>query len=117
MAHFLSRYDLYDFAVKGIKAFVNNAEVTTETTVPAGAVLKLIAYNGGVFTRVYFLDHVELVELKFSLTGTKKEALAYVPSWNGALHYTGTFNRSLVHRPLLLCLTRYRYLSLLNLRY
>ena len=91
MAHFLSRYDLYDFAVRGIKAFVNNAVVTTETTVPAGAVLKLIAYNGGVFTRVYFLDPVELVELNFSLTGTKKEALAYVPSWNGALHYTGTF--------------------------
>ena len=91
MAHFLSRYDLYDFAVKGIKAFVNNAEVTTETTVPAGAVLKLIAYNGGVFTRVYFLDPVALEELKFSLTGTKKEALAYVPSWNGSLHYTGTF--------------------------
>ena len=91
MAHFLSRYDLYDFAVKGIKAFVNNAEVTTETTVPAGAVLKLAAYNGGVFTRVYFLDPVELEELKFSLTGTKKEALAYVPSWNGSLHYTGTF--------------------------
>ena len=91
MAHFLSRYDLYDFAVKGIKAFVNNAEVTTETTVPAGAVLKLAAYNGGVFTRVYFLDPVELEELAFSLTGTKKEALAYVPSWNGSLHYTGTF--------------------------
>ena len=91
MAHFLSRYDLYDFAVKGIKAFVNNAEVTTETTVPAGAVLKLVAYNGGVFTRVYFLDPVELEELAFSLTGTKKEALAYVPSWNGSLHYTGTF--------------------------
>ena len=91
MAHFLSRYDLYDFAVKGIKAFVNNAEVTTETTVPTGAVLKLVAYNGGVFTRVYFLDPVELEELKFSLTGTKKEALAYVPSWNGSLHYTGTF--------------------------
>ena len=91
MAHFLSRYDLYDFAVKGIKAFVNNAEVTTETTVPAGAVLKLIAYNGGVFTRVYFLDPVELTETNFSLTGTKKEALAYVPSWNGTLHYTGTF--------------------------
>ena len=91
MAHFLSRYDLYDFAVKGIKAFVNNAEVTTETTVPAGAVLKLAAYNGGVFTKVYFLDPVELEELKFSLTGTKKEALAYVPSWNGSLHYTGTF--------------------------
>ena len=91
MAHFLSRYDLYDFAVKGIKAFVNNAEVTTETTVPSGAVLKLVAYNGGVFTKVYFLDPVELEELKFSLTGTKKEALAYVPSWNGSLHYTGTF--------------------------
>ena len=91
MAHFLSRYDLYDFAVKGIKAFVNNAEVTTETTVPSGAVLKLAAYNGGVFTRVYFLDPVELEELAFSLTGTKKEALAYVPSWNGSLHYTGTF--------------------------
>ena len=91
MAHFLSRYDLYDFAVKGIKAFVNNAEVTTETTVPSGAVLKLVAYNGGVFTRVYFLDPVELEELAFSLTGTKKEALAYVPSWNGSLHYTGTF--------------------------
>ena len=91
MAHFLSRYDLYDFAVKGIKAFVNNAEVTTETTVPSGAVLKLVAYNGGVFTKVYFLDPVELEELAFSLTGTKKEALAYVPSWNGSLHYTGTF--------------------------
>ena len=91
MAHFLSRYDLYDFAVRGIKAFVNNAVVTTETTVPAGAVLKLIAYNGGVFTRVYFLDPVELVELNFSLSGTKKEAATYVPSWNGALHYTGTF--------------------------
>ena len=91
MAHFLSRYDLYDFAVKGIKAFVNNAEVTTETTVPSGAVLKLAAYNGGVFNRVYFLDPVELEELAFSLTGTKKEALAYVPSWNGSLHYTGTF--------------------------
>ena len=91
MAHFLSRYDLYDFAVKGIKAFVNNAEVTTEREVPAGAVLKLIAYNGGVFTRVYFLDPVELVEANFNLTNAKKEALAYVPSWNGTLHYTGTF--------------------------
>ena len=91
MAHFLSRYDLYDFAVKGIKAFVNNAEVKTETTVPSGAVLKLIAYNGGVFQRVYFLDPVELVEANFNLTNAKKEALAYVPSWNGTLHYTGTF--------------------------
>ena len=91
MAHFLSRYDLYDFAVKGIKAFVNNAEVTTEREVPAGAVLKLIAYNGGVFTRVYFLDPVELVEANFNLTNAKKEALAYVPSWNGTLYYTGTF--------------------------
>ena len=91
MAHFLSRYDLYDFAVKGIKAFVNNAEVTAETTVPAGAVLKLIAYNGGVFQRVYFLNPVELTEAGFNFTGSKKEALAYVPSWNGTLHYTGTF--------------------------
>ena len=91
MPHHLSRYDLYDLKVKGIKAFVNNAEVTTETTVPAGAVLKLIAYNGGVFQRVYFLDPIELAEASFNITGTKKEALAYVPSWTGTLHYTGTF--------------------------
>ena len=91
MPHFLSRYDLYDLKVQGIKAFVNNAEVTTETTAPAGAVLKLIAYNGGVFQRVYFFDPIELKEVNFNLNGTKKEALAYVPSWTGTMHYTGTF--------------------------
>ena len=91
MPHYLSRYDLYELKVRGIKAFENNVEITTERTVTTGAVLKLIAYNGGVFTRVYLLDPVELTESNFSLTGTKKEALTYVPSWNGTLHYTGTF--------------------------
>ena len=91
MPHYLSRYDLYDLKVRGIKAFANNVEVTTETTIPAGAVLKLSAFNGGVFTRVYLSNPIELEEVTFSLTATKKDGLIAVPAWNGTLHYTGTF--------------------------
>lgn len=91
MPHYLSSYDLDDFKVQGIKVFADDVEVTTSTTIPAGAVLKLVAYNGGVFYEAYLFDPVEFEQEYFTLSPDGKEASIVVPAWSGSLTYSGDF--------------------------
>ena len=91
MSHYLSSYDLDDFNDSGIKVFADDVEVTTATTVPTGTVLKLVAYNGGVFYEAYLFDPIEFEQEYFTLSPDDKEASIVVPSWNGSLTYSGDF--------------------------
>lgn len=91
MPHYISSYDLEDFHDKGIKVFADDVEITTATEVPAGAVLKLVAYNGGVFYEAYLLDPIMFDQEYFTLSTDDTEASIVVPSWTGTLTYSGDF--------------------------
>ena len=91
MPHYLSSYDLEDFHDSGIKVFADDVEVTTSTTIPAGAVMKLVAYNGGVFYEADLFDPIDFEQVYFTLSPDDKEASVVVPSWSGKLTYSGAF--------------------------
>ena len=91
MPHYLSSYDLEDFHASGIKVFADGVEVTTSTTIPEGAVMKLVAYNGGVFYEADLFDFIDFEQVYFTLSPDGKEASVVVPSWSGKLTYSGAF--------------------------
>lgn len=91
MPHYFNQYALDDFQADGIKVYIDDVEITTPTEAPTGSVVKLKAFNGGVFYEVQIFDYVEFVGIYFTLGDGDTEATMTMPDWSGSLTYTGDF--------------------------
>lgn len=91
MPHYFDSYALEDFQDKGIKAYIDDVEITSPTTAPTNSVVKMVAFNGGEFYEVQLFDPVEFMGLYFTLSDGDTVATATMSDWTGSLTYSGDF--------------------------
>ena len=91
MPHYFDSYALEDFQAKGIKAYIDDVEITSPTTAPTNSVVKMQTFNGGVFYEVQLYDYVDFIGLYFTLSDGDTVATATMPDWTGSLTYSGDF--------------------------
>ena len=91
MPHYFDQYALDDFQADGIKVYIDDVEITTPTEAPTGSVVKLKAFNGGVFYSVSIFDPIDFIDVQFTLGAGDTEATMTMSDWSGSLTYSGDF--------------------------